>query len=464
MKKVQIDPQFYVIKTDCSWRDDFDDIIGKFRYVSGGKNATLLAYTSEITIDEYFKENECYNQYEILHPLLKIAEIEESDNDEYIVETSVVHTNATEYENDLGNRLSDFIFDNVEEDDRRILSESSQGLNYSEIYKNIIKFNKKYARILNENDIVDNEDNTNRTKIFTNIHVSRNVFNEVISYLCVQNDISMIINKHIRKIIDDNDESDNEPRKLNTDDKFDHIKYIQSMTGNKSIIWDHSLTGNNIVIGIGDTGVDEYHCMFGEEGEPAMKYGTINSDFRKIYSYMPYCDKFDISSGHGTHVCGIAAGKCYNGHSEYNSLAYNSKIFFFDFSVDGQSIIIPTDIQNEYFDVLRRNGVYISSNSWGTNKYTATPSNQDIDEYIYEHDDFVVLFAAGNDGTKDVPTISLESQAKNVISVACSLRPNNRPTMDKYIYYNLLEQNIMYMVNHLKVLQKMEELNQILQQ
>lgn len=40
----------------------------------------------------------------------------------------------------------------------------------------------------------------------------------------------------------------------------------------------------------------------------------------------------------------------------------------------------------------------ISSNSWGSTIYKYTQTSYDIDDYAYENKNFVILFAAGNDG------------------------------------------------------------------
>lgn len=54
----------------------------------------------------------------------------------------------------------------------------------------------------------------------------------------------------------------------------------------------YSLTGKNIVIGIGDTGLDSSHCLFRDS--VAMKYNTIISGHRKIQAYdTTYGDKSD---------------------------------------------------------------------------------------------------------------------------------------------------------------------------
>lgn len=442
-----VDPQLYVIKTNCSHYTDFYEKIGKFRYVTGGKLSSVIAFTSNDNINNYIDENNnCYMEYEVLHPLLKINTNENDNTDEYIIE-SYENDNITdnEYKIRLGYKLSEFIEENIDSDERR-LSESENKLNYSEIYSNIIKFNSYFKRQLGERFNGENIpiNNTERVtkRYLTKVLLNGNNINELFSYLCIQNDISMIIPNTKAEIIGEITKR-YEIRDL-SNVEFNHIKYAQSFTRHNEFIWNHELKGKDIIIGIGDTGIEDYHCSFCDVNYN-FTYDEINLNHRKIYNYIPFMGNVDSDKGHGTHVCGIASGNCLD-HPEFRSLAYESKILFFDLSPDSQSIISPVDIQNEYFDVIRSSGSYISSNSWGTRTYSYTSKSFDIDEYVYEHKDFIILFAAGNDGDTSEITISSEGHSKNIITVGCSLQASGH-TVTEYYIYNLVH-NIMLIVLH----------------
>merc|ERR1712000_512233 len=80
---------------------------------------------------------------------------------------------------------------------------------------------------------------------------------------------------------------------------------------------------------------------------PNLFCGGVNRDrsgdwgvrHRKLVTYVTYVDDSDVSTdGHGTHVCGSAAGNYVNEEGEsdmptasaYNGMAYDAKLAFFD--------------------------------------------------------------------------------------------------------------------------------------
>ncbi len=57
----------------------------------------------------------------------------------------------------------------------------------------------------------------------------------------------------------------------------------------------------------------------------------------------------DIFGGHGTHVCGSAAGSAAGSSvsapaPDYNGMAPNAKLAFDDISLDGSNLKIPNDL------------------------------------------------------------------------------------------------------------------------
>lgn len=72
-------------------------------------------------------------------------------------------------------------------------------------------------------------------------------------------------------------------------------------------IWSMGLTGSGQVIGVGDTGVDYYHCFFyDEKSNPPfqrnLRDSVQNANHRKFASFWTYMDAVDSPMGHGTHV------------------------------------------------------------------------------------------------------------------------------------------------------------------
>lgn len=155
---------------------------------------------------------------------------------------------------------------------------------------------------------------------FFRIPINNYPINPLLSYLSCQAEVTYISKKPIYEISDYN-----HAMCKFSGDSISSNKYVQSFSTGKTELWENNINGNNIVIGIGDTGVDINHCMFHDSKSDVM-YGTqINGNHRKILNYYNFMNRVEddeyfinnISNGHGSHVCGIAAGS-----SETNPNSY----------------------------------------------------------------------------------------------------------------------------------------------
>mmetsp|Transcript_35916 Transcript_35916/g.80880 ORF Transcript_35916/g.80880 Transcript_35916/m.80880 type:complete len:1352 (-) Transcript_35916:140-4195(-) len=197
-----------------------------------------------------------------------------------------------------------------------------------------------------------------------------------------------------------------------------------------------SLSGKGQLVAVTDTGIDYAHCFFYDpdhgvdvcdESETTICQSQ-SSNNRKIVSYtvMPGAADGDFIDGHGTHVCGIVAGNA-NGqpNSEFvtkeNGVAPDAKIVFQDGgrSQASDSLSIPPDIQTYLFSTAYGQGARVHSNSWGGNENHYTMDTQQTDEFIYMNPDYIMIFAAGNDGPY-LGTVTDPAVAKNIISVGAS--------------------------------------------
>jgi hypothetical protein len=135
----------------------------------------------------------------------------------------------------------------------------------------------------------------------------------------------------------------------------------------------------------------------------------------------------DPAFGHGTHVAGSVAGASidatateagqYAFSNVYNGAAPWSKLAFDDVSMDGTTLgAMPADLNTGLFPVSYWAGARIHSNSWGSSDPRYTLPAMDMDRFVEEHPDFLILVAAGNDGPGDV-TIRSPATAKNVLAV-----------------------------------------------
>jgi len=202
-----------------------------------------------------------------------------------------------------------------------------------------------------------------------------------------------------------------------------------------------NLTGKGQLIGIADSGIDMYSCYFHDPNHDTLVSNQWNMAHRKVVYYGTTSpsgevlgDTIDDAEAHGTHVCGIAAGKPilhYGDYAKYAGHAYDAKIAFLDIgkTKNNGSLTQLTNIDTQYLVPLYKGGVRVFSNSWGDTK----PKNQVspinsytneaklIDQFMHDHSDALVVFSVGNSGGDGLKSIVSPSTNKNGICVGASL-------------------------------------------
>jgi hypothetical protein len=188
------------------------------------------------------------------------------------------------------------------------------------------------------------------------------------------------------------------------------------------------LDGTGQIVGVGDTGVDDQHCFFiNTDGSEVAKSTSAQTDLtnRKIVQYIAYRNnagfKSDTLGGHGTHVCGTIAGFDESlSLDKFKGHASGAKIAIYDMSNDGNSIYYEPYLSAKVFTPAYNAGARLHSNSWGSynNYYDAECS--DIDKYHYDTDQFLALFAAGNDGSNGFYSIGSPATSKNSMAIGAS--------------------------------------------
>mmetsp|Transcript_55427 Transcript_55427/g.113336 ORF Transcript_55427/g.113336 Transcript_55427/m.113336 type:complete len:1034 (+) Transcript_55427:96-3197(+) len=210
---------------------------------------------------------------------------------------------------------------------------------------------------------------------------------------------------------------------------------IQSGNASKSLLADKGLDGEGQIIGCADSGIDYDSCFFSDPAHQIVPCkgngivpGCANMNHRKIVTYRTCSGASngdDETVGHGTHVAGTIGGSAsHPALSEYNGIAPAAKIAFDDvgkeFRLGGERIglflSVPEDLYEELFPHSYALGAKVHTNSWGsaTNEYDLMSS--DIDRFVHENEDFLVLFAAGNDGPR-FGTLGAPAGAKNILSI-----------------------------------------------
>jgi hypothetical protein len=214
-------------------------------------------------------------------------------------------------------------------------------------------------------------------------------------------------------------------------------------------VWNtHGLHGAGQTVAVCDSGLDQGSTAPANLHDD-FEDGSGNSRVTQIFDWVGD-GASDVNSGHGTHVAGSVLG---NGtrsgatpsthtypNSAYVGMAPEANLVFqaVERNFDGVLTGIPSDL-NTLFAQADGAGAKVHTNSWGSDDYGAyTSYSQDVDEYIWGHKDFTVLFAAGNegadglnsfpptpaDGVVDLGSIGSPATAKNCIAVGAS--ENNR--------------------------------------
>eukprot|EP00741_Cyanophora_paradoxa_P005296 tig00000870_g5135.t1 len=226
---------------------------------------------------------------------------------------------------------------------------------------------------------------------------------------------------------------------------------IQTGVEGITSLWDAGLTGRGQVVGVGDSGIDWDNCLLRDptfQNPPFYdqygRYGlSMNPrlDHRKIIAYKPYDAsaagvnagfRSDDEHGHGTHVVAAIAGSS-DQLSGNRGMAYEAKVVFSDYGTNEGELSYPSDMDLKMAYSL---GARIHSNSWGCtspdlnalptfcNRYGSEA--RQIDDFVSKNPDFLVLFAAGNDGKYGASTIGAPATCKNCLAVGAVDRADGK--------------------------------------
>jgi hypothetical protein len=194
--------------------------------------------------------------------------------------------------------------------------------------------------------------------------------------------------------------------------------------------------GDGQLVAVGDTGFDV--------GSTSNVHPAFAGRVQKLYALGRPGDASD-PDGHGTHVAGsvlgdgnsAAMGGAIQGTAPKAKLVLQSLL-----DAGGGLGGIPADLHDLFEDPYTVDGARVHTNSWGSTvgdgSYDANA--RELDDFVWNHRDLVVCFAAGNsgrDGSRtghiDPGSVSAPSTAKNCITVGAT--ENNRPTID--IHYDI---------------------------
>lgn len=201
--------------------------------------------------------------------------------------------------------------------------------------------------------------------------------------------------------------------------------------------WTAGLKGQGQVVGVGDSGLDTSSCYFSDKdiNEPTAistrQNQAINDNpgHRKVVQYATFVDAVDGTRGHGTHVVGSIAGSLenvqqpesnVNSPEAFQGQAPAAKIAFADLGQEGDNeSIFPPNNLGDMFRISKEAGARLHSNSWGGG--TSYDGNaQDVDRFMFDNQDYLVLVAAGNSGFSNDGTVGSPATSKSCLSVGAS--------------------------------------------
>jgi hypothetical protein len=230
--------------------------------------------------------------------------------------------------------------------------------------------------------------------------------------------------------------------------------------GQTTPIFSQGIFGEGQTVGIIDTGIDPDMCFFRDTslGLPPTNQcnsgTTVNSSQRKVIA-VDFLASGECSGGitstewdtqnHGTHVAGTVAGDNFANlliHNTADGMAPGAKLVIQDagYSVDNcgdlPGIGCPVVDLNPLFQQAYTQGARLHTNSWGDNENAAVQNNysaasQDVDEFMWNHKDFLIFFAAGNAGP-GTASVGSPSTAKSAVSVGATLRGTSADSMASF--------------------------------
>jgi subtilisin family serine protease len=181
------------------------------------------------------------------------------------------------------------------------------------------------------------------------------------------------------------------------------------------------------VVAVCDTGFDK--------GSTSNVHPAFAHRVRKLYA-LGRASKANDPNGHGTHVAGSVLA---DGHStalgRIQGTAPKAELVLQSVLDAGGGLGgLPADLRNLFAEPYEHDGARVHTNSWGSTLGDGRYDSQcfELDDFVWNHRDLVICFAAGNagrdanaDGIVEPMSVTPPGTAKNCITIgACE---NDRP-------------------------------------
>lgn len=251
-----------------------------------------------------------------------------------------------------------------------------------------------------------------------------------------------------------------EPRKVLLNDTTIWVGQSGLSAGMTTPVFARGIFGEGQVVGIIDTGIDADMCYFRDtvNGLPPRNEcngGTVTNPAQRKVLAVDFLWGSECAGGiannewdtqdHGSHVAGTVAGDNFAtilGHDAGDGMAPGAKLviqdggYLVDNCGDLPGIGCPVVDLNPLFQQAYTQGARLHTNSWGDQENASVQNNyttasQDVDEFMWNHKDFQIFFAAGNSGP-GTASVGSPSTAKSAVSVGSTLRGTSANSMSSF--------------------------------
>jgi subtilisin family serine protease len=253
---------------------------------------------------------------------------------------------------------------------------------------------------------------------------------------------------------------DLEPRRELLNDTTIWVGQSGLSAGQTTPVFSHGIFGEGQTVAVIDTGIDADMCYFRDttKGLPPTNLcngGTVVDNTQRKVIAVDFLTASECSGGigstewdtqnHGTHVAGTVAGDNFANlltHDTADGMAPGAKLviqdagFLTDNCGDLPGIGCPVVDLKPIFLQAFTQGARLHTNSWGDNENGAVQNNytaasQDVDQFMWDHKDDLIFFAAGNAGP-GTGTVGSPSTNKNGVSVGATLRGTSANSMASF--------------------------------
>jgi len=229
---------------------------------------------------------------------------------------------------------------------------------------------------------------------------------------------------------------DNSPIDFDDVDPFENLEGISVLSFHNDVAFLHEegIKGQGQVAQISDSGVNVDNCYFSDQNGIVNRDTSkaVDSSKRKIIQYYTASIDNTDAKGHGTHVAGIIVGQVENAaNSDQDGVAPEAKLAVYDMHGNFNQEV-DTSPPNDYaaiedmLDMGTKAGAYVHSASWvknGRYLHYYKQLDRDIDKYLWNNHDYLVILSAGNKGDYEGEG-SVKHVGKNLICVCNAINEN----------------------------------------